>query len=93
MKEKTLEFHNSDKDIIKASIWSLCLKIDEKAMPEWEEDLVVQYIMLQMGPKPTDFTRWENGLLFDNNMWTGEQHDPVMIRKFSVAQQLEHKYC
>ena len=79
--EKTLEFRDSDKDIIRTSIWSLCLKIDdEEAMPEQDEEIVVQYIKSQMGPEPTDLQRWIDGSIYENDQWIEEMMDPINIR-------------
>jgi hypothetical protein len=92
-KEKTLEFRDSDKDIIRTSIRSLCLKIDdEEAMPEQDEEIVIRYIKSQMGPELADFERWLNGSIYENDQWIEEMMDPINIRRFSPAQQMEHKY-
>ena len=48
-------------------------------MPEWEEDVVVGYINLQIVPESTDLTRWENGSLFDNDQWIEGLFKPVSI--------------
>src|SRR5258707_9231482 len=64
-REKTLEFHHSiQKMAIRALTRSLSLKEDEQAMPEWENDLVVQYLMLPRGPKVNDHTGFEASSLF-----------------------------
>src|SRR5258707_5333739 len=75
-REKTLEFHHSiQKMAISTLTWSLSLKEDEQAMPEWENDLVVWYLMSPRGPKPIDHTSLEASSLFSN------LGDPISIWK------------
>src|SRR5260370_21418859 len=63
-REKTLEFHNSLQMAIRALTWSLSLKEDEQAMPEWDDDLVIWYLMLPRRPEATDHTSLEASSLF-----------------------------
>src|SRR5258708_7080632 len=87
-REKTLEFHHSIQQMaIRALTWSLSLKEDKQAMPEWDDDLVVWYLMLPRGPKSSDHTGLEASSLF------GNLGDPISIRKVTPAQQMEQNYC
>src|SRR5260370_25441162 len=80
-RKKTLEFHHSIQKIaISALTWSLSLKEDEQAMPEWENDLVVWYLMLLRGPESSNHTSLEASSLFGNS------EDPISIQKFTPAQ-------
>src|SRR5258708_16884851 len=65
-REKTLEFHNSMQTAIRALTRSLSLKEDEQAVPEWDNDLVVQYLMSPRGPKSNNHTGLEASSLFSN---------------------------
>src|SRR5258705_5447069 len=87
-REKTLEFcHSIQKMAISTLTWSLSLKEDEQAMPEWENDLVVQYLMSPRGSESNDHTSLEASSLF------GNLGDPISIRKVMPAQQMEQNYC
>src|SRR5258705_9968910 len=56
-REKTLEFHYSiQKMAISILTQSLSLKEDKQAMPDWEDDLVVWYLMSPKGPESSDHT-------------------------------------
>src|SRR5258705_9908602 len=86
-REKTLEFHCSiQKMAIRVLTWSLSLKEDEQAMPEWDNDLVVQYLMSPRGPESSNHTSLEASSLF------GNLGDPISIRKVTPAQQMEQNY-
>src|SRR5258708_5712586 len=86
-REKTLEFHHSiQKMAISILTRSLSLKEDEQAMPEWENDLVVQYLMSPRGSESNDHTSLEASSLF------GNLGDPISIRKVTPAQQMEQNY-
>src|SRR5258705_4366399 len=87
-REKTLEFHHSiQRMAIRALTWSLSLKEDKQAMPEWENDLVVQYLMSPRGPEPSNHTSLEASSLFSN------LGDLISIQKVTPAQQMEQNYC
>ena len=53
-----------------------------------DEDLVVQYLKSHRGPEPSDqlYAPFE-----DIGRWNEEKPD-IAIRKYSPAQQMEHKY-
>src|SRR5258705_1040253 len=85
-REKTMEFHNSIQIAIRALTWSLSLKEDEQAMPEWDNDLVVWYLMSLRGPKSNNHIGLEASSLFSN------LGDPISIQKVMPAQQMEHNY-
>src|SRR5258705_8714581 len=85
-REKTLEFHNSLQMAIRALTWSLSLKEDEQAVPEWDDDPVVQYLMSPRGPEFSDHTGLEASSLF------GNLGDPISIWKVTPAQQMEQNY-
>src|SRR5258705_9671845 len=86
-REKTLEFRNSIQIAIRALTWSLSLKEDEQPVPEWDDDLVVWYLMSLRGPKSSDHTGLEASSLF------GNLEDPISIWKVTPAQQMEQNYC
>src|SRR5258707_13617007 len=65
-REKTLEFCNSIQIAIRALTRSLSLKEDEQAVPEWDDDLVVQYLMLPRGPESSNHTGLGASSLFGN---------------------------
>jgi hypothetical protein len=85
--EKTLEFRNSQEDKAKAFIRSLAQEQEETTLIE-DKDLVVWYLKSHRGPEPSDqlYTPFE-----DIGRWNEEQPD-IAIRKYSPAQQMEHKY-
>jgi hypothetical protein len=85
--EKTLEFRNSQEDKAKAFIQSLAQEQEETTLIE-DKDLVVRYLKSHRGPEPSDqlYTPFE-----DIGQWNEEQPD-IAIRKYSPAQQMEHKY-
>jgi hypothetical protein len=85
--EKTLEFRNSQEDKAKAFIRSLAQEQEETTLIE-DKDLVVRYLKSHRGPEPSDqlYTPFE-----DIGQWNEEQPD-IAIRKYSPAQQMEHKY-
>jgi hypothetical protein len=85
--EKTLEFRNSQEDKAKAFIRSLAQEQEETMLIE-DKDLVVWYLKSHRGPEPSDqlYTPFE-----DIRQWNEEQPD-IAIRKYSPAQQMEHKY-
>src|SRR5258707_6635447 len=86
-REKTLEFnHSIQKMAISILTWSLSLKEDEQAMPEWENDLVVRYLMSPRGPESSDHTSLEASSLF------GNLGDLISIQKVTPAQQMEQNY-
>src|SRR5258708_14519146 len=85
-REKTLEFCNSIQIAIRALTWSLSLKEDEQAMREWDDDLVVQYLMSPRGPESSNHTSLEASSLFSN------LGDPISIQKVMPAQQMEQNY-
>ena len=86
-KEKTLEFQSSSEDKVKAFIWSLIQGQVETVLIK-DEDLIVWYLKLHRRPKPSDqlYTPFE-----DIGQWNKEKTD-IAIRKYSPAQQMEHKY-
>ena len=86
-KEKTLEFRSSSEDKVKAFIWSLAQRQGETALIK-DEDLVVRDLKSHRGPEPSDqlYTPFE-----DIGRWNEEEPDTA-IRKYSPAQQMEHKY-
>src|SRR5258708_6124404 len=86
-REKTLEFCNSIQMAIRALTWSLSLKEDEQVMPEWDDDLVVWYLMSLRGPESSDHTSLEASSLFSN------LGDLISIHKVTPAQQMEQNYC
>jgi hypothetical protein len=85
--EKTLQFRNSQEDKAKAFIRSLAQEQEETTLIE-DKDLVVWYLKSHRGPEPSDqlYTPFE-----DIGRWNEEQPD-IAIRKYSPAQQMEHKY-
>jgi hypothetical protein len=85
--EKTLEFRNSQEDKAKAFIRSLAQEQEETTLIK-DNDLVVWYLKSHRGPEPSDqlYTPFE-----DIGRWNEEQPD-IAIRKYSPAQQMEHKY-
>jgi hypothetical protein len=85
--EKTLEFRNSQEDKAKVFIRSLAQEQEETTLIE-DKDLVVQYLKSHRGPEPSDqlYMPFE-----DIGRWNEEQPD-IAIRKYSPAQQMEHKY-
>jgi hypothetical protein len=85
--EKTLEFRNSQEGKAKAFIRSLAQGQEETTLIE-DKDLVVQYLKSHRGPEPSDqlYTPFE-----DIGRWNEEKPD-IAIRKYSPAQQMEHKY-
>src|SRR5258705_7073815 len=85
-REKTLEFCNSIQMAIRALTRSLSLKEDEQAMPEWDDDLVVWYLMSPRGPESSDHTGLEASSLF------GNLGDPISIWKVTPAQPMEQNY-
>src|SRR5258705_13006483 len=85
-REKTLEFCNSIQMAIRALTRSLSLKEDEQAMPEWDDDLVVWYLMSPRGPESSDHTSLEASSLF------GNLGDLISIQKVMPAQQMEKNY-
>src|SRR5258705_2255126 len=85
-REKTLEFRNSIQMAIRALTQSLSLKEDKQAMPEWDDDLVVWYLMLPSGPESSDHTGLEASSLF------GNLGDLISIWKVMPAQQMEQNY-
>src|SRR5258708_5667040 len=58
-----------------------------QAMPEWDDDLMVRYLMSLRGPEPSNHTGLEASSLF------GNLGDPISIRKVTPAQQMEQNYC
>ena len=56
-------------------------------MPEWDDDLMVRYLMSLRGPEPSNHTGLEASSLF------GNLGDPISIRKVTPAQQMEQNYC
>jgi hypothetical protein len=85
--EKTLEFQNSQEDKAKAFIRSLAQEQEETMLIE-DKELVVRYLKSHRGPEPSDqlYMPFE-----DIGQWNEEQPD-IAIRKYSPAQQMEHKY-
>ena len=86
-KEKTLEFRSSSEDKAKAFIRNLAREQEEITLIK-DEDLVVRYLKSHRGPEPSDqlYTPFE-----DIGRWNEEKPD-IAIRKYSPAQQMEHKY-
>ena len=86
-KEKTLEFQSSSEDKAKVFIWSLAQEQEETTLIR-DEDLVVWYLKLHRGPEPSDqlYAPFE-----DIGQWN-EERPNIAIRKYSPAQQMEHKY-
>ena len=88
-REKTLEFRDSQQDKIKASLRSACQRIDRTAMPERDIDLVVRYLSSHRGSETMD----QDGDLFEDiGSWSEDAFDQVTIRRYTPAQQMEHKY-
>ena len=88
-KEKTLEFRDSQQD--KASLQSTYQRIDRTAMPDWDLDLVVRYLSSHKGSETMD-QRWKDFLFEDIGSWSEDAFDQVTIRRYTPAQQMEHKY-
>ena len=86
-KEKTLEFRSSSEDKAKVFIWSLAQEQEETTLIK-DDDLVVRYLKSHRGPEPSDqlYTPFE-----DIGQWNEEKPN-ITIRKYSPAQQMEHKY-
>jgi hypothetical protein len=59
-KEKSLEFRDSEKDKLKASLRSTCQRIDRIAMPEKEEDLIIGLVLDVTQGIADDRSRMEN---------------------------------
>ena len=89
--DKTLEFRDSEKDKIKASLQSAYQRIDRTAMPDWDHDLVVRYLSSHKGSEMMD-QRWKDSLFEDIGSWSEDAFDQVTIRRYTPAQQMEHKY-
>ncbi len=89
-KTMTLEFRDSEKDEIKASLRSICQRIDRIAMPEREEDLVIRYLSSHKGPTKTDL-RWKE-TFEDIGSWSEDTFGHLTIARYTPAQQMEHKY-
>jgi hypothetical protein len=90
-KEKTLEFWDSKQDKIKASLRSAYQRIDRAAMPDWDHDLVVRYLSSHKGSETMD-QWWKDYLFEDIGSWSEDEFDQVTIRRYTPAQQMEHKY-
>ncbi len=88
--EMTLEFQDSEKDEIKASLRSICQEIDRIAMPEKEEDLVIRYLSSHKGPMKTDL--WWKATFEDIGSWSEDTFDQLTIAWYMPAQQMEHRY-
>jgi hypothetical protein len=98
-KQKILEFQDSDKDKEQAILQSMQALLD--ALPEWEEDLVVQYLMSPRGSGLNNlgWSAWPNTLemnigrimTFDTTKWSEDDFTQV-IRRYTPAQRMEHKY-
>src|SRR6266576_3814410 len=86
----TLEFQDSEKDEIKASLRSIYQKIDRIAMPKREEDLVIRYLSSHKGPTKTDL-RWKE-TFEDIGSWSEDTVSHLTIACYTPAQQMEHKY-
>ena len=86
-KEKTLEFRASSEDKAKAFIQNLAQE-QEEIMLIKDEDLVVWYLKSHRRPEPLDqlYAPFE-----DIGRWNEEKPN-IAIRKYSPAQQMEHKY-
>src|ERR1700744_5772547 len=94
-KVKTLEFRSSRKDIAKVFVRSLARK-EDLDLKETEEttlkegyDLMVRYLTSYKGPEPVD--QWL-APIWDIGSQIEEKADGIAIRKYSPAQQMEHKY-
>ena len=86
-KEKTLEFQSSSEDKAKAFIWNLARK-QEEITPIKDEDLMVRYLKSHRGPEPSD----QIYASFEDIGRRNEEKTDIAIRKYSPAQQMEHKY-
>ncbi len=86
----TLEFQDSEEDKRKASLQSICQKIDRIAMPEREEDLVIRYLSSHKGPTETDL-RWKE-TFEDIGSWSENTTGYLTITCYMPAQQMDHKY-
>src|SRR6266576_6005068 len=89
-KTMTLEFRDSEKDEIKASLRSICQRIDRIAMPEREEDLIIRYLLSHKGPTKTDL-QWKE-TFEDIGSWSEDTFGHLTITRYTSAQQMEHKY-
>jgi hypothetical protein len=89
-RNRTLEFCNSKEDKIKASIWSILHCPDEEAMPVWEEDIIIRYLLSHKGPEDKSLS-WKPPFE-ELGRWTEDNHDTITINQYSPAQQMEHKY-
>jgi len=88
-KTMTLEFRDSEKDEIKASLRSICQRIDRIAMPEREEDLIIRYLSSHKGP--TTDLQWKE-TFEDIGSWSEDTFRHLTIARYTPAQQMEHKY-
>ena len=86
-KEKTLEFQSSSEDKAKAFIQSLTREQEETMLIK-DEDLMVGYLKSHRGPEPSD----QLYAPFEDIQWWNEEKPDIAIRKYSPAQQMEHKY-
>ena len=77
--DKTLEFQDSEKDKIKASLQSTYQRIDRSAMPDWDLDLVVRYLSSHKGSETMD-QQWKDFLFEDIGSWSEDAFDQVTIR-------------
>ena len=60
-------------------------------MPEWDLDVIVRYLSSHKGSEMMD-QQWEEHLFEDIGSWSEDAFDQVTIRRYTPAQQMEHKY-
>ena len=87
-----MELRTSIEDSLRLAIRNLTLKWEQSDATE-DNDLVIRYIMSQMGPESTKDYSWESDphqdLKYDVRRWTEETLD---IFRFSPSQKIAHEY-